>query len=88
MLCSFRSGALNLLVATSVGSEGMDFRQCQLVVAFDCPVSAHSLSTILNHALRRIKSTKSNINIVSVVNMTRACQQCSQYIFDEFEIPG
>lgn len=33
----FRSSAINVLIATSVGSEGMDFRQCQLVVAFDPP---------------------------------------------------
>lgn len=33
----FRSSAIDVLIATSVGSEGMDFRQCQLVVAFDLP---------------------------------------------------
>lgn len=33
----FRDSTINVLIATSVGSEGMDFRQCQLVVAFDLP---------------------------------------------------
>jgi hypothetical protein len=34
---SFRSGSINVLLATDVGSEGMDFQQCELVVAFDPP---------------------------------------------------
>jgi hypothetical protein len=33
----FRSGELNLLVATNIGSEGMDFKQCTAVVAFEPP---------------------------------------------------
>ncbi|GAX83071.1 hypothetical protein CEUSTIGMA_g10497.t1 [Chlamydomonas eustigma] len=33
----FSSGHLNVLFATSVGSEGLDFRQCQLVLCFDRP---------------------------------------------------
>jgi endoribonuclease Dicer len=33
----FRSGELNLLVATNIGSEGMDFKQCAAVVAFEPP---------------------------------------------------
>lgn len=33
----FGSGHLNVLFATTVGSEGLDFRQCQLVLAFDMP---------------------------------------------------
>lgn len=37
VVSGFRSSAINVLIATSVGSEGMDFRQCQLVVAFDLP---------------------------------------------------
>ena len=39
----FRSGHLNVLFATSVGSEGLDFRQCQLVLAFDRPDNVVSL---------------------------------------------
>jgi endoribonuclease Dicer len=35
----FRSGQLNLLLATNVGSEGMDFQQCELVVAFEPPTN-------------------------------------------------
>ena len=31
MVASFRAGDINLLVSTSVGSEGLDFRQCQMV---------------------------------------------------------
>lgn len=37
VVAGFRTSAINVLIATSVGSEGMDFRQCQLVVAFDLP---------------------------------------------------
>lgn len=33
---------LNLLVATNVGSEGLDFRQCQLVLAFDLPLDVRA----------------------------------------------
>ncbi|WIA14738.1 hypothetical protein OEZ85_003224 [Tetradesmus obliquus] len=33
----FRTGQLNLLIATNIGSEGMDFQQCELVVAFEPP---------------------------------------------------
>lgn len=33
----FRRGDLNLLVATNIGSEGMDFKQCAAVVAFEPP---------------------------------------------------
>jgi hypothetical protein len=33
----FRSGERNLLVATNIGSEGMDFMQCAAVVAFEPP---------------------------------------------------
>lgn len=39
ILQTFTANRVNILVATSVGSEGMDFRQCKLVVAFDLPVS-------------------------------------------------
>ena len=37
VVAGFRTSAINVLIATSVGSEGMDFKQCQLVVAFDLP---------------------------------------------------
>lgn len=40
---NFRRGHLNILLATSVGSEGLDFRQCQLVLAFDRPDNVVSL---------------------------------------------
>jgi hypothetical protein len=30
-VAGFRNSAINVLIATSVGSEGMDFKQCQLV---------------------------------------------------------
>jgi ERCC4-related helicase len=33
----FGSGHLNVLFTTSVGSEGLDFRQCQFVLSFDRP---------------------------------------------------
>lgn len=33
----FKEGKYNLLIATNIGSEGMDFKQCQLVVAFEHP---------------------------------------------------
>jgi hypothetical protein len=31
VVAGFRTSAINVLIATSVGSEGMDFKQCQLV---------------------------------------------------------
>ncbi|GAX76911.1 hypothetical protein CEUSTIGMA_g4357.t1 [Chlamydomonas eustigma] len=33
----FQSGSLNLLIATQVGAEGLDFGRCNLVVMFDLP---------------------------------------------------
>lgn len=33
----FRTGGLNVLIATNVGSEGMDFKQCEMVIAMDPP---------------------------------------------------
>ncbi|KAF5182541.1 Dicer-like protein, partial [Thalictrum thalictroides] len=38
----FRSGELNLLVATSVGEEGLDIQTCCLVIRFDPPNSVAS----------------------------------------------
>ncbi|KAF6265165.1 hypothetical protein COO60DRAFT_1118491 [Scenedesmus sp. NREL 46B-D3] len=37
VVARFRSGELNVLVATNIGSEGMDFKQCAAVVAFEPP---------------------------------------------------
>lgn len=34
---NFREGHTDVLLATDVGAEGMDFRQCSLVIAFDPP---------------------------------------------------
>ena len=39
----FKRGDLNVLFATSIGSEGLDFRQCQLVLAFDRPYNVVTL---------------------------------------------
>lgn len=36
-LAKFRSGELNCLISTSVAEEGIDVKQCQLVVRFDLP---------------------------------------------------
>lgn len=38
----FRSGELNLLVATSVGEEGLDIQTCCLVIRFDLPETVAS----------------------------------------------
>ncbi|KAK9817465.1 hypothetical protein WJX74_006245 [Apatococcus lobatus] len=37
ILKQYRAGALNCLVSTSVAEEGLDVRQCQLVVRYDLP---------------------------------------------------
>jgi ATP-dependent helicase YprA (DUF1998 family) len=47
----FRSGELNLLVATNIGSEGMDFKQCAAVVAFEPPPDLTSYIQVLYRLL-------------------------------------
>jgi superfamily II DNA/RNA helicase len=37
---AFADGTFNVMVATDVAAEGMDFRTCGLVVAFNSPASA------------------------------------------------
>lgn len=37
ILKQYRAGGLNCLVSTSVAEEGLDVRQCQLVVRYDLP---------------------------------------------------
>eukprot|EP00775_Hariotina_reticulata_P010787 gene10787-10944_t len=37
VMTKFKKGDINLLVATNIGMEGLDFRNCQLVVAFEPP---------------------------------------------------
>jgi hypothetical protein len=44
----FRNGELNLLVATNIGSEGMDFKQCAAVVAFEPPPDLTSYIQVCN----------------------------------------
>uniref|UniRef100_A0A383WL31 P-loop containing nucleoside triphosphate hydrolase protein n=1 Tax=Tetradesmus obliquus TaxID=3088 RepID=A0A383WL31_TETOB len=49
----FRSGELNVLIATNVGSEGMDFQQCELVVAFEPPTDVTQYIQMRGRARKR-----------------------------------
>lgn len=42
ILTKFRSGELNLLIATKVGEEGLDIQTCCLVIRFDLPETVSS----------------------------------------------
>ena len=53
MVERFRSGALNVLVATDVGAEGLDFRRCALAAAFDAPRGAVRFVQCRGRARRR-----------------------------------
>jgi endoribonuclease Dicer len=48
----FRQGTFNVLVSTNVGSEGLDFRQCGLVVAVHPPTNTISLVQCRGRARR------------------------------------
>ena len=40
MVKRFRSGEFNVLVATSIGEEGLDIGEVDLIICFDSPASA------------------------------------------------
>lgn len=58
----YRAGGLNCLVSTSVAEEGLDVRQCQLVVRYDLP------STLLAFIQSRGRARMLTSDMVLLVN--------------------
>ncbi|GAA5897045.1 hypothetical protein JCM6882_007340 [Rhodosporidiobolus microsporus] len=58
IVSAFRSGELNLIVATRVAEEGLDFRRCNLVVRFD------ALTTITGYIQSRSRARAASARFV------------------------
>ena len=65
MLRQFRAGDLNCLVSTSVAEEGLDVRQCQLVIRHDLP------STLLAFIQSRGRARMAASDMVLMVDQSK-----------------
>ena len=65
LLRQFRAGDLNCLVSTSVAEEGLDVRQCQLVVRHDLP------STLLAFIQSRGRARMAASDMVLMVDQSK-----------------
>lgn len=65
----FRSGEINLMVATAVAEEGLDVSACNLVVCFDPPASAKSFIQ------RRGRARRAGSSYILLVDETKPEEQ-------------
>lgn len=63
---NFRAGLTNLVIATSVAEEGLDFQACKLVVRLDAP------QTMVGYLQSRGRARKRNSNYVVLVDAAGA----------------
>jgi hypothetical protein len=66
----FRTGEINLLLATNIGSEGMNFQRCELVVAFEPPSDVTSYIQVRCPAVFYLPC--------SLCQGHRSCQHCAE----------
>ncbi|BGP13262.1 hypothetical protein JCM10213_004968 [Rhodosporidiobolus nylandii] len=81
VVAAFRSGDLNLLVATRIAEEGLDFRQCNLVVRFD------ALTTITGYVQSRGRARKADALFVVLAEEGSAdAERYEDYVEQEAQL--